>query len=573
MIEFLMVNPKVNISEDYLENKINEFFRKHKYNIIEQNEELDFYVNIKVVLPPSPNLEDLPENQVEVKLEAEIKSYDKVKQLEIKIASPKGDKAFKGIEKLKLILKDELLKDWDDCIWLSDTQSSHLSEKLYMKIHKLENLFREIVNRIMLSNFGHDWWESLTSYKIRRKYIERGKDFATQVPSFRGVNDKLLAVEVDDLISIMKHKVKKVSPENINEFLDVYESLSIKGDIDEVIKKYKNLEKLVNKRLNVEVDLSKNIFLKYFDTNFDSQWNNLKKGRNHVAHNKLLDSAGARKISSDIENIEKYLLELKVKLELEPSHEQILYEQENYYDYEELQKSIIEAEAGITIYSENEIIEQFKDLVNPFLNTLTDEFYFRQDLEITIEEIHDSVHSLEIVRIEREWENKILTVSAELIIDEEQISTLALTIYINDKEELTKVIEFQNGQAYYDDEKGYYLPQAYEKLDENTFKEFISELNEIIENEFVDYIGELQFEQGRAYKEGGSEVLADFSCEECGNETVSLNDDIFQYGKCATCGHEHTNIKSCLRCECIYNGNWEGNIDLCDNCYERYMEE
>lgn len=575
MIEFIMVNPKQNITEEYLSKKMSEFFREYNYKIIHNNEELGFLVNSKIKLPLSQSKEDALENQIEVIVDAEIKSYEKVKQLEIKITCTNEAEAFKGIEKLKFNLKDEFLEDWHDCIWLSDTQSSHLSEKLYLKIHKLENLFREIVNRIMISNFGHDWWVNLTSYKIRSKYIERGKDFSAQVSSFKGVNDKLLAVEVDDLIAIMKHKVKKVKPENFNEFIDVYESLSIKGSIDEVIKKYKNLGNLVANRLYTEVDLSKMIFLEYFDVDFERRWKSLRIGRNHIAHNKLLDSAGAKKIYADIENIEKYLMDLKEKLESEPSREQIQYEydMENYYDYEKLQKSIIEAEAGITIYNENEIIEQFVDLVNPFINTLTDEFYFRQDLEISIEEINDFVQSLEIIRIEREWEDKILTVSADMEIDEEQISTMTLTIYINEEEELMKRIDFQNGQAYYDGDKGYYLPLAYENLDESSFNEFKYELTEIIGIEFTDYVSELNYEQGKAYKEGGSEVLADFSCEECGNETVSLNDDIFQYGKCATCGHEHTNIKNCLRCECIYNGNWEGTIDLCDNCYERYMEE
>lgn len=573
MIEFLMVNPKENITDEYLSKKMSEFFKKYNCNIIHNNEELGFWVNTIIILPLSPSKEDALENQIEVTVDSEIKSYEKVKQLEIQITCTNEADAFKGIEKLKFNLKDEFSEDWHDCIWLSDTQSSHLSEKLYLKIHKLENLFREIVNRIMISNFGHDWWENLTSYKIRNKYIERGKDFSAQVSSFKGVNDKLLAVEVDDLIAIMKHKVKRVKIENFNEFIDVHESLSIKGSIDEVIKKYKNLGNLVANRLYTEVDLSKIIFLKYFDVEFERRWKSLRIGRNHIAHNKLLDSAGAKKIYADIENIEKYLIDLKMKLDSEPSREQIQYEMENYFDHEESQKSIIEAEAGITIYNENEIIEQFKDLVNPFINTLTDEFYFRQDLEISIEEIYDSVQSLEIVQIEREWEDKILTVSADMEIDEEQISTLTLTIYINEEEELKKRIEFQNGQAYYDEDKGYYLPLAYENLDESSFNEFKSELTEIIGIEFIDYVSELNYEQGRAYKDGGAEVLADFSCEECGNETISLDENVFPYGKCATCGHQHTNIKSCMKCECIYNANIDGSFGLCDSCYERFEEE
>nr|WP_217492433.1 hypothetical protein [Lysinibacillus sp. AR18-8] len=40
MIEFLMVNPKENITDEYLSKKMSEFFKKYNCNIIHNNEEL-----------------------------------------------------------------------------------------------------------------------------------------------------------------------------------------------------------------------------------------------------------------------------------------------------------------------------------------------------------------------------------------------------------------------------------------------------------------------------------------------------------------------------------------------------
>lgn len=563
MIQFLLAKPRLEIKENYLSAKMENFCSKNgyiKYIGLGGDSTLSFVLNGEL------------EKETKTSFEMQVKTYAKIQQLEVKLNIAENVDVDRNVEKLKLLLKDEFLKDWHECIWLSDSQSSYLSEKLYLEIHKLETLFREVINRIMMNNFGYDWWQTHTSAKVKQRYNERGRDFPKQVPSFKGVNDKLLAVDIDDLLGIMKYQIKKIESLEATEVINSYESLSMYGDLDKVISNYKNFASIINKGIKVEKDLWKELFSTYFTREFEAQWNKLKKGRNHIAHNKLLDTSAAKKISDEIKELEAYLKSVRNKIEQEPSFEEISVLGEELYDDESL-KYMIEQEAGITIYDEKSIIHKFKEVVNEYLDDLTNEIYFRQDIDFEFEELASEEISQELLVINREWESKSLSLQSSLAIDEEAISILTLKVYLNDKKVLTQDIEFQNGQAEYDNEKCYYIPLAYDNLDENSFEEFKEALNELIETEFHNYMEDLEHAQASVYRDGGEESIAEFNCEDCGNQSVSINDNIFPYGKCAICGQEHDNIQSCKRCEYTFNANHEGSLGFCDSCYDYYDAE
>lgn len=80
----------------------------------------------------------------------------------------------------------------------------------------------------------------------------------------------------------------------------------------------------------------------------------------------------------------------------------------------------------------------------------------------------------------------------------------------------------------------------------------------------------------RSIKDGGGPIVAEWPCNECGEDGVSLDERLAPVGECAFCGHHHETA-FCERCGCMIDLAWDG-IDLsgfgnywCDNCYDNYI--
>lgn len=74
----------------------------------------------------------------------------------------------------------------------------------------------------------------------------------------------------------------------------------------------------------------------------------------------------------------------------------------------------------------------------------------------------------------------------------------------------------------------------------------------------------------------GAPVVAEWPCNECGEEGISLDDDLCSVGKCAFCGTEH-NVAFCGNCSYPFDADWEGisvayDNYLCDGCWSHYMD-
>ncbi|MDE3841058.1 hypothetical protein C0966_17490 (plasmid) [Bacillus methanolicus] len=64
----------------------------------------------------------------------------------------------------------------------------------------------------------------------------------------------------------------------------------------------------------------------------------------------------------------------------------------------------------------------------------------------------------------------------------------------------------------------------------------------------------------RSIKDGGTPVVAEWSCHECNREGISLDEELGPYGECVFCGHKHR-IAQCVVCETIFDPDWEGFFD------------
>lgn len=72
-----------------------------------------------------------------------------------KVELPEGYDSF--LEKLKLYIKNNMIRDWYKYIWISDSQSLCLSRDVYSEIYMAENNLRAFISKVMIENFGVDW--------------------------------------------------------------------------------------------------------------------------------------------------------------------------------------------------------------------------------------------------------------------------------------------------------------------------------------------------------------------------------------------------------------------------------
>ncbi len=108
-------------------------------------------------------------------------TFNDSKQLEIAIYSdtylPDVDNEY--LEKLKLMIKKSIRRDWDKIIWLVDKDSECLSIALYPQVYKIENLMREINSYVERLFPEMDFEEARSD--IGRVRIETVEDAQNQI--------------------------------------------------------------------------------------------------------------------------------------------------------------------------------------------------------------------------------------------------------------------------------------------------------------------------------------------------------------------------------------------------------
>lgn len=129
---------------------------------------------------------------------------------------------------------------------------------------------------------------------------------------------------------------------------------------------------------------------------------------------------------------------------------------------------------------------------------------------------------------------------------------------------LNTQIIYQNGAAHEDGMECYYIPDGESYFEDILFNEFISELKDYIQNEMNPIKAEVDSRLHLHITEGESKPVADFSCWNCNQEYISIDDELYPYGHCIDCGEENE-ILTCVRCGGIYSCD-EGAEDLCGYC-------
>ena len=95
------------------------------------------------------------------------------------------------LEKLKLHIKNNIIKDWEKCIWISDTQSLWLAEEVYTEIYRAENELRAFVSKVMIDSFGAEWYDRPEFIKMKASIELNANDIKKNVPSFANIDISL----------------------------------------------------------------------------------------------------------------------------------------------------------------------------------------------------------------------------------------------------------------------------------------------------------------------------------------------------------------------------------------------
>lgn len=493
-------------------------------------------------------------------------TYNDAKQLEITIQSDTYNVELMNdfLEKLKLGIKKSIVKDWEDIIWLIDKDSECLSFDLYAKIYKIENLLRELINEVMVKQYGTGWWELLVPYDMKEKHKARLKEYKTKIRSFNNVDDRLMSIDIDDLgkiLTLIRYKWNPVYNDEISGLIN-----GVQKCVDSKVRE------LLEKQRVEDVNLWTEHFSKYLSEDFVENFNMFSKDRNHVMHNKLIDRAAYHTMKYLSEKIESNLMEaLEKQRELVLSKE----EKEQIERQQQMERQMLEEadhecrenDAGVTIRSNDEIRELFEESAAEFVSAIMEELRFREDIEGDEEDISLSYDDGTLLWVQSKIDNKKLYIKYNLTIVDEEGADSVLQILCKGKEyNFCEDIIYKNAEVEMDEDSGLYVPVTLDELP--NVDDAVEALFDFIENELTDYREILSQE----------DMAEGISCSECGEDFICINEEILPIGTCVNCGYVNE-IYQCDRCGEWFNAEWDGSHDeedgvsFCENCLEQIVEE
>ena len=505
-------------------------------------------------------------------------TYDSFVQLYIIIETEESLSYDERLENIKVELKNILHKEWKECIWIRDEQSEMLATELYGIVSKTENKMRSFVNQVMYRRLGYNWCEWYGLEKINNRLHDKKyrAEYNRLSPQFENINITLLSLTIGELENLLfTDKVyKKELLFNDKDYVKIHKALS-EGNDNSIIEKIRESRVL-------EYDIGRDIFSPYFDDYYDDvqkKVETFRKNRNHIAHNKLIDKCTYDIIKKDTEILYESFVDAEKKFkESDLSVEEIETKEiieETRREGQLVIYDCIKADTGIDIYDENGILRIFNDRLSDFYSELEDDEYFNHAVYLgDYSPLKNILQKQHIFIINSNVDDKYsIHVFAEPEITSGIGSESTCDIKVESSEGTiifeTKVV-YQNGEARMG-EYGVYEPVYVNELKDQSLDELKKDIKYYIRNEMNPVIKELEAADYESVKDGCQSVIADVPCYNCGEYYISLDESIYPFGHCAFCG-EDNEIEECERCEGYFHS-WDMHGDLCDNCFERMMED
>lgn len=496
-------------------------------------------------------------------------------QLLVDLSSSLGiDKYDIFLEKLKIFIKEILLKDWKMCTWVIDEQSEYLGMKLYSLIFKTENKMRAFINKVLTYKFGVKWMELIGLEDIIKGYQRSNVDFKRDVPEFNNINDFLICSTAESLAKLMlKSEVFETSfALSDTESMKLHKMLSDKS-LNSVF------ETLLKSR-KVKVDIWRDVFEKYFDNNIEKSISDFIKNRNHVAHNKLLTNASFEKMKQNILSVEVMFDKAnELFLDEEPSDE--LYEtwyaeQEEIRNEKEYIYDRIKNETGINILFSEGIFDLFGERIQELYTAIDDSEYFSYNVVVSsLNSIKNEPLKQVLFSVDSNVDSSFkFDVCVFFDITEGMGEDSYMYLWI-EKSDMIKMLEtkimYHNGEAHEEAMECYYISDSESFIENEMLICFIDDLKNYISDDMNTIKAEANILSYLAVKDGGNTPVADFSCWNCNENYISIDNDLYPYGHCINCGEENE-IRRCIRCDTLYPAE-DGGEDLCNYCLEKIEKD
>lgn len=395
------------------------------------------------------------------------------------------------LEKLKINIKNALIRDWYKCVWIKDNQSLELSREVYSDIYMAENELRAFISRIMIEHFGIDWHDRPEFYKLKASIEENAVIIKRNVPNFNNIDVNLYTVTLEKLMDTVK--------------ADIYSDAMLDSP---------EMQKLIKERIFETTHLDKmqsaleflknryvkkyNIWEKFFKPLIADQvkWEELLTSfianRNHVAHNKLLDYMSKETMLSDTREFRRFIREAVIKFDEENCSEEVeetLQAIADQREYEqEARMEIIESESGVKIRSRKEILKLFQDTIDEIYTDAVNKVYFDEGIEVLGEcKLQDTVDEQLLFSITVR-SGKELEIYGVIDIDDSEgtASVMQIRVYNADENIVNGDIEYVNGEAEYNIEQTSHMPVVMDSYDDGNAEIIKNAVDEFLERERED---------------------------------------------------------------------------------------
>ncbi len=395
------------------------------------------------------------------------------------------------LERLKISIKNALIRDWYKCVWIKDNQSLELSREVYSDIYMAENELRAFISRIMIEHFGIDWHDRPEFYKLKASIEENAVIIKRNVPNFNNIDVNLYTVTLEKLMDTV--------------MTDVY---------SDAMQDSPEMQKLIKERIFATTQLDKmksaldflknryvkkyNIWEKFFKPLIADpvKWEELLTSfianRNHVAHNKLLDYMSKETMLSDTREFRRFIREAVIKFDEENCSEEVEETLQAIADQREYEKEarmeIIESESGVKIRNKTKILKLFQDTVDEIYTDAVNKVYFDEGIEVLGEcKLQDMIDEQLLFSITGR-SGKALEIYGVVDIDDSEgaTSVMQIRMYNADENIVNGDIEYVNGEAEYNIEQTSHMPVVMDSYDDGNAEIIKNAVDEFLERERED---------------------------------------------------------------------------------------
>ena len=395
------------------------------------------------------------------------------------------------LEKLKISIKNSLIRDWYKCVWIKDNQSLELSRDVYSDIYMAENELRAFVSRIMIEHFGIDWHDRPEFYKLKASIEENAVIIKRNVPNFNNIDVNLYTVTLEKLMDTVMSDVYSDAMQDSPEMQKlIKERIFATTQLDKMksaldflknryVKKYKIWEKFFKPLIADPVKWEE--LLTSFIAN-----------RNHVAHNKLLDYMSKETMLSDTREFRRFIREAVIKFDEENCSEEVeetLQAIADQREYEqEARMEIVESESGVKIRNKTKILKLFQDTIDEIYTDAVNKVYFDEGIEVLGEcKLQDTVDEQLLFSITGR-SGKALEIYGVIDIDDSEgtASVMQIRVYNADENIVNGDIEYVNGEAEYNIEQTSHMPVVMDSYDDSNAEIIKNAVDEFLERERED---------------------------------------------------------------------------------------